>query len=351
MSRIYLPYIIGSSRPIPYLFKKIIPYLSNPKSTIVTFTNMRGGILNERHVTEVFIGDNTSIGGAIRFRIKYPIVSLGNFDLLHTGGRPPSHKRMAWLARRRNPDIAHLHTLRIDVDPDLPTHKERETLVREADTVTAVSEHTANTAERTWGIEPRVIYNGVDTNLFKPDYPPPKIFDAINEKRPVFLYVGSLERRKRPQDVIEVAKSVTEVTFIIIGDGPLMDEIKRREGNLKNIRITGRLSKSELPPIYANADGLIFPSLKEGCPNVVLEGMASGLPIVGYEATSVPELVNHRRTGYLADPCEIDGLINGVKTVLNRSSEMGEYAREYVKRNHSFDHIGKEYRKAYDELL
>lgn len=351
MIRLYLPYIVGSKSPIPYLFEKIIPKISNDFFEVVTFTNKKDDILDIPNVSEIFVGNKTSVSGAIRFRLKYPLVSLQRFDLIHTGGRAPSHARMAQLARRRNSEMAHLHTLRIDPDPKLPQHTANKQLVEMADKVTAVSKHTAQTAKNILGIKPRVIYNGVDMKLFNPNYKCPNNFHDINMEKPIFLFVGALEDRKRPKDIIEVAKNINKATFVMIGDGDNMDQIKRLSRNLDNVKILGRLDKLDLPPIYANANGLVFPSIREGCPNVVMEAMASGLPVVGYKATSMPELVNHMQTGYLAEPCDTSELAEGVEFVMSSKKNMGGEARSYVKSNHSFDKIAKEYSSIYNEIL
>ena len=328
-----------------------MPEISERISDITTFSNKREGVLNIPNVDEKFVGDTTSVSGAIRFRLKYPLVSLERFNLIHTGGRPSNHLRMARLARKRNSELTHLHTLRVDVDPEQPQHTARKKLAEMADEITAVSKHTAQTAEDILEIEPRVVYNGVDSQVFKPGYDCPGQLSNINKETPVFLFVGSFVDRKRPGDVVEVAKKCRDAMFIMIGVGELLSEIKQESRAMNNVKILGRLPKHRLPPIYANANGLVFPSIKEGCPNVVMEAMASGLPIIGYRATSMPELVSHMQTGYLAESRNTEELVEGVNTVMNSSENMGKRARRYVKTNHSFSKIAEEYCNIYKKML
>jgi hypothetical protein len=67
----------------------------------------------------------------------------------------------------RNRDIGHVHSFRVDVDPDGKYDTSTLTeLARQADTVTAVSEHTTETVREYIGIDPEVVYNGVDTEWF-----------------------------------------------------------------------------------------------------------------------------------------------------------------------------------------
>lgn len=351
MNHIFHPYIVGSDSPIPYLFEKINPHFCTPKTKITTFTNKKGGILNNEYTNEIYVGDKSTALGAFRYYLKSPFVSLKNFDLIHTGARARDHRRMAWLSKKRNPDISHLHTLRIDVDPELPSHPEKEKIVRMADKVTAVSQHVAITAQEVFGIEPKVIYNGVDTSTFHPNHNTPEYIKNLETDGSIFLFVGTLEERKRPDDVVEVAKILKKHEFIIVGGGPLLENIREMASDLDNVHILGKLPKQDLPPIYSSCDALIFPSIKEGCPNVVMEGMASGLPVVGYEATSMPEIVNHLKTGYLGEDCNIRDLAKGCEQISEKPEDMGQRARQHVEKNHNFKTIAQDYQEEYRRLI
>jgi len=90
----------------------------------------------------------------------------------------------------------------------------------------------------------------------------------------------------------------------------------------------------------------------EGCPNVVLEAFAAESPVVGYEATSMPELVATGQRGHLTDVGNIDGLVEGVRLVLaDSANQLGENARGYVSRNHTFDTIAQQYADVYRMAL
>ena len=90
----------------------------------------------------------------------------------------------------------------------------------------------------------------------------------------------------------------------------------------------------------------------EGCPNVVLEAFASATPVVGYDATSMPELVADGQRGYLADVGDIEGLVDGVESILaDPTNRLGRNARGYVCRNHTFDIVAGQYAAVYREAL
>ncbi|WP_161605880.1 glycosyltransferase family 4 protein [Halococcus thailandensis] len=286
--------------------------------------------------------------------LQYGRTSLKNYDLIHTGGHAPRHIPISKCSRIRNPNIRHIHSFRVDVNPDSNFQTDRrQQLAEMADMTTAVSKHTATTVKQEFGFDPIVIYNGVDTDLFHSNYEKPPLLSRLDKNDPVFMFVGSLDSRKRPSDIIKVARQVPEATFLLIGDGPLYENLIAESRDLENVHLTGRIDKKRLPAIYANATGFLFPTIREGCPNVVLEAMASGLPVVGYETTSMPELVTTGKTGYLASPCDVNQLAEHVRSICENSdvTAMGEQARNYIEENHTFENIAAQYESLYLELL
>jgi glycosyltransferase involved in cell wall biosynthesis len=219
--------------------------------------------------------------------------------------------------------------------------------------VTAVSKHTARTAERHFSIEPTVIYNGVDPSTFHPDHPNSINYPWLRNVENLVIFVGKLISRKRPEDVIKVAKSIDNAHFVLIGDGSKADILSKESKEVNNLTLTGRLSKEKLPPIYANASVLLFPTLREGCPNVVLEALASGTPVVGYNATSMPELVIDGETGFLVEPGNINKLIEKVEILLNGDEQQrySENARQHAVENHSFNIIAEDYLNVYSQTI
>jgi len=348
--KLYFPYVLGGDKPIPNLFQNLINNLG--KSEFLFLTYCKPGLdynqLNNVACFHAF--ENKYIRQAQLLR-----VSLKNYDLIHTGGRAHRHSRIARISHARNHELKHVHTLRVDVKPDakFPFSK-RKNLVGMADKVTAVSENTAKTAEQHLDITPQVIYNGIDTNQFHANYRRPKLFSQLSLDGPIFLYVGSFEKRKRPLDVIKVAKTCPQVSFIMIGDGGRrFKNVKKEAKTISNLHTVGRIPKYRLPQIYANSTGLVFPSVREGCPNVVLEAMASEIPVVGYQATSMPELVENAKTGFLSDVGDIDALADDIVKLSqnSRSEDLGRNARAYIQRNHSFPVIANQYKELYTGIL
>ncbi len=344
--RLYLPYVVGTESPIPFLFEKTAPYFAN--KYIITIHSQDGKTFGSNRISEIKTHNESVLDKILKFGIS----SINQFDLIHTGAGGRLHYHSAQLGTMRNRNAKHIHTFRVDIDPERWNPEIRRRTAEMADVVTAVSEHTARTAEREFGISPKVIYNGVDLNEFAPDRGPSKVLEDLGINEPVFLFVGAFHTRKRPLDFVKVASRVPDASFVMAGDGPQFDTAKRRAESIDNLYLLGRVEKSKLPPIYAEASGFIFPSTQEGCPNVVLESLASGTPVLGYEATSMPELVETGRTGELVEPEDIDRLVGAVNRLLETDIEsMGLKAREYAVENHRFKHIANQYLEVYEDVL
>jgi glycosyltransferase involved in cell wall biosynthesis len=139
----------------------------------------------------------------------------------------------------------------------------------------------------------QVICNGVDTDMF---YPAPQ----KNHEDFQILFVSRLIERKGLQYIIPQLKDIQsqvtkKITLVIVGDGPYRAELERLTmecGVQDLVRFEGQKDKQELLTYYQNADIFILPSAKEGMPNVVLEAMACGLPVLMTPCEGSSELIN-----------------------------------------------------------
>lgn len=136
---------------------------------------------------------------------------------------------------------------------------------------------------------PEIIPNGVDTATFRPDH------TAIRHLRDGLLnvlFVGRLEKRKGLRDLVlgfrDLQQRVGGVRLVIVGDGPLRSTVESLVAlhRLENVVMAGYVPAEVLPRYYASADIACFPATGgESFGVVILEAMASGLPVV---ATEVP---------------------------------------------------------------
>lgn len=129
---------------------------------------------------------------------------------------------------------------------------------------------------------------GVDVDLFKPR--PVRLFGC---KSPVFLYVGRVSREKNLEAFLGANIGGLKV---VVGDGPCLETLRTR---YPEAIFTGKKSREELPDYYSSADVFVFPSKTDTFGLVLLEAMASGLPVAAFPVTGPIDLVVHGETGFL----------------------------------------------------
>jgi glycosyltransferase involved in cell wall biosynthesis len=113
-------------------------------------------------------------------------------------------------------------------------------------------------------------------------------------------------------------------------------------------------SAADMRPYYHASAACVLTSDFEGTPNVLLEAMASGLPVLATRVGGVPDIVRDGHTGFLLDPEDLDGLTANA-TELIRSArlrrEMGARARSFVQENHSLQRLPSYLSKLYERAL
>lgn len=125
---------------------------------------------------------------------------------------------------------------------------------------------------------------GIEINNFSPDYRDEEYRKSMNlEGKTVFLYVGRISPEKDLNVFIEVAKRLNleymdKIHFLVVGDGPSLKKLKKEVP--ENVTFTGFIKGPRLAKIYASSDVFLFPSATETLGYVVLEAMASGLPVI-----------------------------------------------------------------------
>ena len=151
-------------------------------------------------------------------------------------------------------------------------------------------------AERTM-----VMRNGVDLELFQPrDRTAARA--ALGMDGFTWLCVGGLVPLKGHSLVLEALAQIPDCKLVIAGDGPCRGALEsqaRHLGVLNRVRFLGELAHADLPDLYAAADVLLLASSREGWPNVLLEAMACGTPVVATDVNGVGEIVRSRAAGLL----------------------------------------------------
>lgn len=183
-----------------------------------------------------------------------------------------------------------------------------------------------------------VLRNVVDTDLYKPadKSVARKILNLPQDKKLVLFGADNINSPYKGWSYLKEALSCLnpdEVECVVFGSGD--KESFRLESEIK-VHSVGRLSDDyTLVLLYNACDLFVTPSIADNYPNVILEAMACGLPCVGFNVGGIPELIQHRHTGFVSNEMSAENLVNGIQWVLNfRSNNLGNNAREWVI-NHS----------------
>jgi glycosyltransferase involved in cell wall biosynthesis len=236
------------------------------------------------------------------------------FDLLDAHYAYPDGAAAALLARRLGiPLVLSVRGSDIEI---LARDPRRRPIIadalRRAAAVIAVSESLRRGVEAL-GVEAanvHVIPNGIDPRTFHPvDRAAAREALSVAPGDRVVVSVGRLSPVKGLDLLVEAMGALHRhdeppARCFIVGAGPLRGELKRRVRSLglsKHVQLVGAIPPERLPLFYGAADITCLLSLSEGCPNVVLESLACGTPVVATRVGGVPELVRDGENGLLLD--------------------------------------------------
>ncbi|MBO5031545.1 MAG: glycosyltransferase family 4 protein [Lachnospiraceae bacterium] len=193
-----------------------------------------------------------------------------------------------------------------------------------------------------------IIYNGVDTEVFYP-------LEKAERDEIHILFVSRLIERKGLQYIIPQLNDIQnhvdkKIKLLIVGDGPYRETLEQlaEENHVqKLVQFVGQKDKSEIVPYYQDADLFILPSAREGMPNVVLEAMACGLPIIMTPCEGSKELVEDN--GYIVQTNEFQKYIVRLIVDSEKRKKMGAHSRELVNRKFTWNRSTEQYIELLDE--
>jgi glycosyltransferase involved in cell wall biosynthesis len=199
------------------------------------------------------------------------------------------------------------------------------------------------------GIPERKLYflpNVVDTENFKPA--------AEKPEQPIRLIaVGRLVKEKRFDRFVSVLAKVREqskqpVTGMIVGPSDprcdLRPELIQQANalGLDSNAIEFRGAVANMAPLFQTAHVCVLTSDFEGTPNVVMEAMASGLPVVATNVGGVPEILQNGKTGFVTERSDEIAMSKALVCLIENQElrrKMGEQARSYIETKHSFNRL------------
>lgn len=209
-----------------------------------------------------------------------------------------------------------------------------------------------------------VIYNGIDTSRFKPllrsDLNMLRSDLGLPLNKQIILIVakgGASNPWKGGEYAHEAIKafiddsrveSNSSVPFFVDlgGDADLSSQ---------NAKIVSFIQNPEtLAKYYSAADMLLYPSIADNCPLVVLEAMACGLPVVSFDTGGIPELVEHKINGYIANYKDIRDLKTGIEYLLNlpvqEMEKMKQYSINKIQTGFTVEKMASQYLELYQDI-
>lgn len=203
------------------------------------------------------------------------------------------------------------------------------------------------------------IQYGVDVNLFSPAKEQwLKRELGIKNNKVLIGTVARLTEQKGHRYLIsaipEILKDHPDVHFILIGDGPLREDLSKLASSLNvNSSVCFLGFRNDIPELLQNLDLFVLPSLYEGLPNVVLEAMASGLPVIATAVDGTPEAVLNGETGMLVPACQSEALSTAINAILSdpqKMKNMGKAGRKRVERHFSLSGQVDQFVQLYNSL-
>jgi len=207
-----------------------------------------------------------------------------------------------------------------------------------------------------------VVYNGIDSSKLQTANKNLICKELnLNPESVLIGAIGRLHKQKGFEYLIDAISKINiqiknnNMQFIIIGDGPERNKLESIicKYNLKDkVKITGwRTDASEIISIL---DIFVLPSLWEGTPNVILEAMAYGKPVISTKVGGVPELIENMKEGILIAPADSNELAEKIIWMTqnkNKAAEFGINAKEKIKKSFSIEKMIAETELIYQNLL
>jgi glycosyltransferase involved in cell wall biosynthesis len=167
------------------------------------------------------------------------------------------------------------------------------------------------------------------------------------------VYVGRLIEGKGVSDLLSAVKNIPGAEALIVGDGPQREELVSLAEGLPVV-FAGRVEPGRVADYLKDARLLVLPSrLGDGLPNVILEAMSCGVPVVTTNTAGMPDVVKHEETGLLYHPGNVPELTGCIRRLLHDDvlwEALGERSLEAV-RSYSWDVIAPQIEQLLGEAI
>jgi glycosyltransferase involved in cell wall biosynthesis len=239
---------------------------------------------------------------------------------------------------------AHANDIFVD-NPDLPVKIKNAQFVI---TCTAYNKAYLNRlTENKFQDKIHLIYHGIDTDkwsvLSRKQFFPSNIIRVLT--------IGRLVEKKGYPFLIDALKIVKDsgynISCVIVGEGPCENKLKQKVRSLNltdKITFYGYQEQNKMKSFYINSDIFVMPSLlanngdRDGLPNVLLEALATGLPVITTDISGIPELITHKKTGLLVPPFDSKAIADAIILLSNDTDLYRDLSKNgYDKINREFN--------------
>ncbi|MGH6634858.1 MAG: glycosyltransferase family 4 protein, partial [Gammaproteobacteria bacterium] len=194
-------------------------------------------------------------------------------------------------------------------------------MLKASDVVIAVSSAVKNESRLITGRPIYLVPNGVDNS--SPNGIPQDL--RIDKKgRLIIASVSRMTKKKGVDDLVQIAprllQTCDKLLFLMIGEGPQRVKLERRVGRLgiaRHFLFTGQISRATVLTLLAQADIFVLPSKREAFGIAILEAFSKAVPVVARNHSGVSDIIDHNRTGLLAD--DADELAEHLQTLIVNS--------------------------------
>lgn len=211
-------------------------------------------------------------------------------------------------------------------------------VVRAAKRLLVVSEDLGRVAARDYGADAsriRTIPNGCDASIFHPaERGSARRALGVRQDAELVVYVGRLVAEKGLRELMSAFESLRHARprlhVVMVGDGPMRRELEQMAGaaNADRVKLVGALGPDDVARWMAASNVVTLPSYSEGHPNVLVEAMACGRPVVATPVGGIPEVVDDE-SGILVPSHDAGALASGLQRALDRGWDATELGRKH----------------------
>ena len=186
-----------------------------------------------------------------------------------------------------------------------------------------------------------------------------KTITQLTRRANLVGYIGRLSEEKGIINFVDsipiILKNEDKINFLIGGDGILKNDVEKKlntQNLSKNVKLEGWISHDDLPLYFNKLKLLVIPSYTEGLPNVMIEAMACGTPVLAAPVGAIPDFIKDGETGFIMENNSPDCVAENVLRAIRHPylGGIGSNGRRLVEREFTFENAVKKFKEIFDTL-